>query len=124
MTDFSLRFTTNLDMPHAVRSRERVEEFAKLLFGAVGYLGIAYSGWCALISVSAKSWPTANGIINISGVDEEYERDGSTYKPVIEYSCQVRGREYSSCKYAVGATIQILDRKGSGQCHHLGMQRL
>lgn len=79
-----------------------MEEIAKLLFGTVGYLGIAYSGWCALMSVSAKSWPTANGIINSSGVDEEYEPDGSTYKPVIEYSYQVRGREYSSCKYAFG----------------------
>ena len=71
--------------------------FALFLHGA-----LIYTCLCTLRSVLACFWPKAKGEITYAGISEEYEADGSTFSPVIEYKYKVRGKEYHSDNFAYG----------------------
>ena len=61
-----------------------------------------FSIWQVLKSIGASAWPKTKGEIIYSGVEEEYDLEGSTYKPSIEYKYIVNGKEYFSKTYAFG----------------------
>jgi hypothetical protein len=55
-------------------------------------------------SISASKWPTVKGQIVYSGVEDDTDSEGGTYRPYIEYKYNVQDREYTSTRYAFGST--------------------
>lgn len=55
-------------------------------------------------SISAAKWPKVKGQIVYSGVEDNTDLEGGTYKPYIEYKYNVKDREYTSTRYAFGST--------------------
>jgi Protein of unknown function (DUF3592) len=80
----------------------QLQELLKLCFYIALYGMLFFSIWQLLKSISASKWPKTKGEIIYSGVEEEYDSEGSTYKPHIEYKYSVNGKEYLSKIYAFG----------------------
>lgn len=62
----------------------------------------------ALGLLAARSWVEAQCLVQASRVEESSDSDGSTYKPVIEYTYTFGGDEYRSSRY------QFLEVSSSG----------
>ncbi|HSN86301.1 MAG TPA: DUF3592 domain-containing protein [Thermoanaerobaculia bacterium] len=79
------------------------------LFLAVG-LGLS---WFILAKplmglLAARSWTETTCVVQASRVEESSDSDGSTYKPVIDYTYTYNGGEYRSSRY------QFVDFSSSG----------
>ncbi|HEX2223127.1 MAG TPA: DUF3592 domain-containing protein [Thermoanaerobaculia bacterium] len=72
-------------------------------FGLFLAAGLAFT-WFLLVKpvagiLAARSWSEATCVVQASRVEEVSDSDGTTYKPVIDYTYTFNGGEYRSSRY-------------------------
>lgn len=83
---------------------------ALLPFALVGLL-MLFAGLYGLFKVMAsRSWPSVRGRITASGIREKQKKDRIKYKPQVQYSYVVAGRNYSSNNLTFGGRRPLRSR--------------
>lgn len=87
------------------RGRWALVLFASVFF-LVGMFFMGYGLETFWLSMSARSWPTVEGTVVSSWVQEEKDSDGDiTYRPVVEYRYTYRGKTYTSRRLWAGGGL-------------------
>lgn len=81
---------------------DSIEKSVFFIFFFALHALLAIQFWGISKSVLAYFWPKAKGEVIYAGIDTNYESDGNTYAPVVEYKYRVRGKEYCSRRFAYG----------------------
>jgi len=81
---------------------ESTNKYIPYLFFVIGYGGFLYSLYTAYLSSIARNWKKTNGNVTHSSIESNCDEDGCTYKPIIHYNFEVRGRHYESKHIAFG----------------------
>lgn len=76
--------------------------FFALIFGAVG-VALSLYGWRIVQNASmSKNWPTTQGEITASSVDESHDDDGTSYGANVQYTYVADDQRYSSSTVSFG----------------------
>ncbi len=73
-----------------------------VVFGGVG-IGLGIWGWGVLTNARAsEAWPTVEGRVVRSDIDEQFDEEGDSYVPQIDYEYTVDGLEYENDRVRFG----------------------
>jgi hypothetical protein len=75
-------------------------------FTLVGFICLVIGAVQSLIPLLARDWPVTTGKVVSKSLDSNYSRkNGTTYRPDIQYEYQVNGVSYTRNRYAFGSAL-------------------